>query len=271
MKKLSAAELILKDLGVTDPKDIDLEAIAWTLGVQVKYRPLDGCEAYITGDSERAIITVNSRSPRRRRRYSIGHELGHWKHHRGQILVCRHDDFGRGRRFSSPAEREADAYAANLLMPPYLFAPTARTFKRLDFKTVRAMADVFDTSYTATAIKLVESGHAYALLVSHTPDGRKWFTSTPGIPERWFPQDTLDPESSAFGVLYGKHPDDPSLRKIDADAWFDRPEAARYELLEQTMRIGENEILTLLIIADEAMLEERDTPFDRGRYTRSRP
>jgi Zn-dependent peptidase ImmA (M78 family) len=271
VKKLTVAEQVLKDLGVTDPKEIDLEAIAWTLGVRIKYRPLDGCEACIAGDSERAIITVNSRSPRRRRRYSIGHELGHWKYHRGQILVCRSDDFGRGRRNASPAERGADEYAANLLMPPYLFAPIARTFKRLDFKTVRAMADIFDTSYTATAIKLVESGHAYALLVCHTAERRKWFTSTRGIPERWFPQDTLHPESSAFGILYGKHPDDPSLRKIDADAWFDRPEAARFQLQEQTMRVGENEILTLLVITDEAMLEERDAPFNQGRSTRSRP
>jgi IrrE N-terminal-like domain len=140
VKRLTAAELVLRDLGVTDPKQIDLEAIAWTLGAQVKFRPLDGCGACITGSSERAIITVNSRSPRRRRRYSIGHELGHWKHHRGRILVCRSDDFGRGRQNALPAEREADAYAANLLMPPYLFGPIARSFKKLDFKTVRTNA-----------------------------------------------------------------------------------------------------------------------------------
>ena len=99
MKGLSPAERLLKDLGVNDPKEIDLEAVAWTLGARVKYRPLDRCEACITGDMERAIITVNSRSPRRRRRFSIGHELGHWQHHRGRILVCRSDDIGRGRLF----------------------------------------------------------------------------------------------------------------------------------------------------------------------------
>ena len=53
MKGLAPAERLLKELGVTDPKEIDLEAVAWTLGARVKYRPLDGCEACITGDTER--------------------------------------------------------------------------------------------------------------------------------------------------------------------------------------------------------------------------
>ena len=39
------AELVLLDLGINSPADIDLEAIAWTLGARVRYRPLDSCEA----------------------------------------------------------------------------------------------------------------------------------------------------------------------------------------------------------------------------------
>ena len=75
---LTAAERILQSLGVTDPKEIDLEAIAWTQRVVVNYRPLDGCEARIIGSSRKAVISVNSRSPERRRRFSLAHELGHY-------------------------------------------------------------------------------------------------------------------------------------------------------------------------------------------------
>jgi hypothetical protein len=53
-------------------------------------------------------------------------------------------------------------------------------------------------------------------------------------------------------------------RKIGADAWFDRPEAARYEVHEQSTRISADEILTLVLIGDEAMLE------DWGRTPRRR-
>lgn len=96
------AELILKALGITDPAEIDLEAIAWDRGARIRYRPLDGCEARIVGTSDRAIITVNSRSPRRRRRFSVAHELGHWHYHRGRTLMCSADDHHRPSRRGGP-------------------------------------------------------------------------------------------------------------------------------------------------------------------------
>jgi hypothetical protein len=59
------AELVLLDLGIDSPADIDLEAIAWTLGARVRYRPLDSC---CVGKDDQAIITINCRSSSRRQR-----------------------------------------------------------------------------------------------------------------------------------------------------------------------------------------------------------
>ena len=112
---LTPAEQLLQELGVTEPDEIDLEAIAFHAGARVRYRPLDGCEARIIGRGNAAIITVNAKSPYRRRRFSIAHELGHWHHHRGQSLVCRVEEYRPHHALSS--ERVADAYAADLLMP----------------------------------------------------------------------------------------------------------------------------------------------------------
>jgi hypothetical protein len=47
-------------------------------------------------------------------------------------------------------------------------------------------------------------------------------------------------------------------RKIGAEAWFDRREAANHEVHEQTIRIGEDEILTLILVSDPHMLDEHD-------------
>jgi len=251
---LSPAERLLQELGITEPKEIDLEAIAHHVGARVKFRPLDGCEARIVGCNGAAIITVNERSPPRRRRFSIAHELGHWCHDRGKHLVCRVEEM-RPRDQLSP-ERIADGYAADLLMPRYLFKPAARVYPKLNFKTVSELASAFDASITATAIRLVEDRHSPALLVCHGKGGRKWFSRGTDVPPRWFPKDTLDAESYAFEVLFGAKPDDPMPRKIGADAWFDRWEAERYELLEQTVRTGDDEILTLVLITDHHMLEE---------------
>jgi len=253
--KVTVAERLLQELGITEPSEIDLEALAHHSGACVRFRPLDGCEARIIGHNDKAIITVNNRSPFRRRRFSIAHELGHWHHHRGKALVCRAEEF-RPRDALSP-ERIADAYAADLLMPNYLFHPLARQQGKLNFKAVNALAEIFQTSQTATAIRLVESDHSPALLVCHGSQGRKWFTRAPTVPDKWFPRDTLDAESFAFGVLFGNKPDDPIPRRIGADAWFDRWEAERFEVHEQTMRTGTDEVLTLVLIGDQTMLQEQ--------------
>lgn len=262
------ADQVLQELGITEPQEIDIEAIAWHLGARVKYRPLDRCEARIAGNGDHAIITVNARSSAHRRRFSVAHELGHWKFHRGRILVCRSDEIGRSGQNYPESERVANLYASRLLMPAYVLDPIARAYPKLTFQTVSAIAELFDTSITATAIRLVEGGHAPSVLVCHGPKGRKWFTRSPDVPDRWFAQDNLDSESFAFGVLFGRQGNDPMPRKIGADAWFDRDEAQRYEVQEQTFRTGSDEILTLVLIRDAAMLEDwgkSGKPYSRKR------
>jgi len=109
----------------------------------------------------------------------------------------------------------------------------------------------------AAAIRLVEGGHSPALLVCHDRAGRKWFSRGPDVPSRWFPRPDLDADSFAFGILHAGRPDDPFPRKIGADAWFDRWEAQKYEVQEQTIRADTYEILTLVLITDPDMLDDR--------------
>ena len=254
MIALTAPERLLQDLGVTDPDDIDLEAIAWTMGAEVRYRPLDGCEARILGRDDRAIITVNQRSAPRRRRFSLAHEIGHWTHHRGRCLVCRADDINRGGENRPVMEKTADRYAANLLMPPYILRAALCEHKRFTFQTVKAIADRFNVSRSSAAIQMIEARYAPALLVCHGPQGRKWFCRSTDVPDHWFPQTDLDAASFAFDILFDGKPDCHSPRKVGADAWFDRRGADRYELREQTIRTDDDEVLTLLLIEDDHML-----------------
>ena len=263
---MTQAEHLLQHMGVTEPSEIDLEAIAFHLGARVRFRPLDGCEARIIGCNGSAIITVNESSPHRRQRFSIAHELGHWCHHCGKALICRAEDY-RPRDALSP-ERVADSYAADLIMPRYLFQPVARTYPKLNFRTTNAIAGIFDTSLTATAIRLVEGDHSPALVICHDSRRRKWFARAPCVPARWFPKDGLDRDSFAFDVLRGDASDDPLPRKIGAEAWFDCPEAANCEVYEQSMRTGDDEVLTLILISDGSMFEERDESVGRWRGKR---
>src|SRR5258708_346293 len=116
----SAPERLLKSLGIDRPEDIDLEAVAWSLGAKVKYRPLKSCEARICGYENKAIISVDNRKIPQRQRFSVAHEIGHWIYHRGQLLICRASDigsFGGFRKGATSPEFVADQFASELILP----------------------------------------------------------------------------------------------------------------------------------------------------------
>jgi Zn-dependent peptidase ImmA (M78 family) len=249
---MTPAEKLLQSLGIDDPKEIDLEAIAWHMGALVKRRPLDGCEALIVGNQRKAIISVNSSSIETRQRFSIAHEIGHWHHHRGRMLLCDGRDFGSPTSPMSP-EKQADDFASDLILPNYLFLPIARKLKRLNLKAGRDIAELFRASLTATLIKLVKSDYFPIMLVCHSQSGRKWPCRPPSLQRFWYPKEELDPESPAFDLLFRGGREDGIPRKIGADAWFDFRGAERYQIQEQSFSLPSNEILTLLVLPDSAM------------------
>lgn len=261
----SAAEKILRSFGIVRPEDIDLEAVAWDLGAKVKYRPLKCCEARICGHGNKAIISIDDGRSPQRRRFSLGHEIGHWLYHRGQLLVCRSEEIGGfggiggSRRGAINPESVADQFSSDLILPSYILTPILRDYRSLNLKTVKEIADAFKASKTATAIKLVQSNRFHAMLVCHGTQGREWFLRPPCVPDRWFPQDHLDRESYAFEALFGSKVEQSHPRKIGADAWFDRTEAQQYEIFEHTFPLPNNKILSLLTFTDAEMMEERDT------------
>jgi IrrE N-terminal-like domain len=260
---LSAPERLLKSLGIDRPEDIDLEAVAWSLGAKVKYRPLKSCEARICGYGNKAIISVDDRKMPQRQRFSAAHEIGHWIYHRGQLLICRAVDignFGGFRKGATSPEFVADQFASELILPSFILTPILRQFGALNLKTVIEVSAAFQASKTATAIRLVQSNRFHAMLVCHGRVGRRWFLRPPCVPDRWFPQDHLDRESYAFDTLFGSRQEQAQPRKIGADAWFDRVEANRYEIFEHSFPLPNDEVLTLLTFTDEEMMEERDPP-----------
>lgn len=254
---LSKAECRLLDLGITEPGSIDVEAIAWDEGVRVQYDDLSGCEARLVGFGDRGIVTIRKGSDERRKRFSLAHELGHWNYHRGRSFACRADDWVAGYSTKPTEEREADGYAADLLMPAYMFKPLSRAIKRPTFDGIQDLADQFRTSLTATAIRLVDINVWPLLLVCHSAQGRVWFKRSKDIPDRWFPQKELDDDSIAFDRLFGNK-DRIRSQKINADAWFDRREANRFEIVEDSIRISSSQVLTLLWLENDDMLEEKD-------------
>lgn len=248
------AESLLQGLGITDPKEIDLPAIAFCVDAELEYRDLKGCEAQIIGYRDRAIIYVQKDSPPQRRRFSTGHELGHWHHHRGQSFVCRPDDIGRPiDENSKNVERVADAYAADLLLPPFLFQPRLEALQRLSLDGIVTLAGQFSTSVTATGIRAMRSTKDPVILVAHSFFGKRWqwpSMTAGGLRVR----DDVDSRSSAFLALLSPGRLGPA-KKEPAGYWFDRRHSDQFELNVQTMNTAEGEVLSLVRISDPRLLD----------------
>ena len=141
-------------------------------------------------------------------------------------------------------------------MPAYMFAPLARKIKRPTFDGVKELADRFNTSLTATAIRLVNMNVWPLILVSHSKNGRVWFNPSKDVPKRWFPQKELSPDSMAFDMLFGNE-QRVRHQKITADTWFDNREAERYDIIEDAFCISNNQVLCLLWLENDEMLEDK--------------
>jgi hypothetical protein len=257
---------LLKELGITAPDEIDIEAIAFHCGATVRHRSLTGCAARIVGNGNNAIITVDSGSPRPRQRFSAAHELGHWMYDRGRAsLSCQEAQFLKEWSASNP-EARANRYASGLLLPVSLFLPIAKTLRAVDFTSVRTLAQTFTTSLTATAIRLVEYGPLPAMLVCYSGEGREWFVRAPGMPDQLWPSGKPEKNTLALQLLNSDAQRE-IIDEVPASAWFDHPCAGRHYIQEHSFRPRIGWVLSLLWWKEERMLSEVEE-FEEAKASR---
>lgn len=253
MSRISAAERILLQLGISRAADIDLEAIAWHLGAAVKYRHMDAADGTIVGSPNRAVIAINSSTIPTRQRFSLAHELGHWHFHRGRVLFCGPTDIGNFAGGPLDPERQADAFASDLLLPDYLVRPKIRKLKKPTLALAREIADEFTASMTATLIKILNENRFPIVLTCHGKAGLRWFRRAAMVPSWWFLRDDIDVESFAFEILHARAKEDAFPRRNGAGAWFEFRNVDRYEIYEQSFPLPNEEVLTVLTIPSDAL------------------
>ena len=137
---------------------VPIVKIAHEMGVKV-YRS-EGWPDYISGlirtdslprggTSGYAIYT-NASHPKKRRRFTIAHELGHYVLHRNLIGNGITDDALYRSRLDGPIERQANRFAAMLLMPWNLIVESIEQ----GIDTVEELAEKFDVPKSAMSIRL---------------------------------------------------------------------------------------------------------------------
>ena len=135
-----------------------------------------------------------------------------------------------------------------------MFQPLAKN-QDITFATVRDLAARFETSLTATAIRLVEYGSFPAVVVCSDPRGRVWFRRGPDVPETVWPVDKLSPRTAAYDLLQrGPSPGKPV--DVQSSAWFELEGADRYTIREDSVTVASGFVLSLLWWVDERQLLE---------------
>jgi Zn-dependent peptidase ImmA (M78 family) len=241
-------EQLVASFGIKSPDDLDVTAIARVLGAEVRYEPLTGCEARIVGTATRAIIRINSRSQPTRQRFSIAHEIAHWRFDRKLgLLVCNSSDMETGDHPGRDiSEKLADRVASHILMPRYLVEPLLGRLSTITFDSVKALAGAFSTSITASAIRLIDLNLVPSVLVCHRGPARGWFSRAKDVPDHWFPRARCIPGSD-------------NRRRVPASNWFDCDEADDAEVTQESLSVGApGETLSLLTGFTSAMLKDRE-------------
>lgn len=147
---------------------IPVEGLAEAEGIQIVRSQAEATESgFLLRANGAAIIGLNSRNTRRRQRFTIAHELGHWLLHDGRPLIVDHTVRMNKRDKVASAgydfeEIQANAFAAALLMPANAIQScvereTSLRIPSRDQLTSR-LADEFDVSHEAMSIRLINLG-----------------------------------------------------------------------------------------------------------------
>lgn len=209
------ARRLLRWAGVTSPGHVRIEAIAAHLGVTIEVAPLTGADAQLCRRGSRARILLAERiTDPASRRFSIAHELGH--------LILQHPSGESG-----SAERQANAFAAELLMPQGLLRERCEAGP-ITLELPRQISAEFQVSIVASAIRVVELATAPCAVVMAQYGAVKWSVANRPFPGLISRGTRISPGSVA-GRTLGARPGSAAPQRVPATVWV--PAASLRETL----------------------------------------
>jgi len=149
---------------------VQVEEIAITLGIRIQYEPAENeLSGFLLRDLSRqkTIIGVNKDHPSTRQRFTIAHELGHYLLHEQEKLhvdrrfqiQLRDENSSTG---ENEAEKEANLFAAELLMPTHFIHEDLATIEALDLEDdslISGLAKKYEVSTQAMTFRLAYLGY----------------------------------------------------------------------------------------------------------------
>lgn len=236
----------------------DVRAIASSLRVPVHEKALERCDGMLVrvkGTARGVIAVKNSMREETRKRFTIAHELGH-------LLMPGHDDYGicstevieSWAKDLRDKEREANAFAAELLMPLSLVTQLVVAAEP-SFAPIERLAATFHTSLTASGYRFAAvTPHSVALVWSQSGQVR-WAKRSEEFREWLRLREAVDPRTCAADLFRGKHVAQ-GLQQVPADAWLESAATDATLLEESRLLPAYSAVLTVLWAREP--LSERD-------------
>ncbi len=259
---------------------IPIEELALQLDIkEIRALAADGFEGGLITDVARSdgFILVNQKAIRGRRRFTVGHELGHFllTHHKPPPggFQCSREDM---RRYAATEgdnygrmEVEANQFSALMLMPPPMIRSFMEQFRDADLAHIMCLAAAFDVSKEAAARSYAQY-HEQLTAAVVVKDGRVLRI----YKNPQFPRLTVDPGTAvpAHTLFYraGHKQNVPSvIAEARAEAWLQSDWGKPMpELCEQVYL--QKDGYALVLLTAEPAAEDEGYDLDAERTAKER-
>lgn len=157
------ASAVLKRAGITEPP-VDVATVAEALGIVLVRDPFPASVSgvLLMEPRQTPIIGVNTTEPRTRQRFTTAHEIAHFVRHSAQRVHYDGPEnikfrLNSGEQKDDLQEKEANAFAASLLMPR-AFLENDFTWLEDDEITAKTLARRYGVSEVAMTWRLMNLG-----------------------------------------------------------------------------------------------------------------
>ena len=158
---------------------IPVEEICEQLGIMLYFLPGLSCESMIGARNSKTVILVDENVKNTERiRFSIAHELGHYKipSHLKNVYKCTQEDLYHYSPVKA-VEMEANRFAGELLMPSKFFESDVRGLP-LSLNNIISLANKYGTSVISTAIKYIKTTDDLGAIVLSKDKKISWLPVT---------------------------------------------------------------------------------------------
>lgn len=238
-KSEAAARKVIVDAGLDDIAalaNVNLRRLILSRGAYYEEIEMKGKDGRIVSLDGKSIISIsNTITDRGKKRFTAAHELGHFELHKNlPVNADTHYELCNWYQ-SGPHEKEANEFAAELLMPSNLFREQCKS-RKFNHDLLNHLAETFVVSKTAAILRFVKSGNHPVCIVCTKDNRVRWWRMSKDMEDaehefvpNWLrykvkvTSNLPPPPDSVVGQLFKKEaryqfPE--RLQEIEKSVWF---------------------------------------------------